>query len=433
MAHFVRKEWVVDDLSFSRQEKTVGCEYHAYVPDPLCGRSFTFRDATAALVAKAESAIRQMNINAVHLAQAEGLARLLLRAEAAASSMIEGMELPADRLLRAEAAREFKSESRHDFLAREVLGNVDAMVAALDAANAEPAITLETLTGIHTHLMTGTESEAIAGKLRPGAGWIGGNSYDPCEAFFVPPPAEEIPRLLGDVAEFCNDTALPAVAQAALAHAQFETIHPFPDGNGRVGRALIQLILRRRGVSPCWCTPVSLVLATFHQDYIAGLRRYSYDADPESPEALADIDAWVSFFARACIRGVHDASIFEQRVWELQTQWRERLGPDRAMSVEQLIDVLPGTAIVTIGSASRLLDRSFVEARGAINRLVSAKILREVRVDKVHRAFEATEIIDAFTQLERRLASPKGDTRVSPPVRAVPKRLPEAADDKPRH
>lgn len=423
MAHFIRKTWMAYDLGLGRDEMSPVCDYNAYIPDLLTGRSFEFTKGCEAETAEAEAAIYSLNINAIRLFRAEGLARLLLRAEAAASSMIEGVELPVDRVLRAEAAREFQAKTRRDYLAREVIGNIDAMVEAIEAAVRDPRITLDSILKIHYRLMVDTPQKEIAGTLRTGAGWIGGNPYDPCEAKFVPPPAEEVPHLLGDVAEFCNDTSLSPVAQAALVHAQFETIHPFPDGNGRVGRALIHLILRRRDLAPCWCTPVSLVLATWHTDYIKALRRYSYDGPVDAPESVAAVNDWVAFFARACTRSVHDAHIFEERMRELKTEWRERLTrAELTVPVDQLIEDLPGTAIVTVGSASRLLGRSFEEAKESIDTLVRVRVLHKVRVGGGGSAYEARDVLNSFTQLERRLASPKGDTHVSPPIRAVPRR-----------
>jgi Fic family protein len=423
VAHFVRKTFMTADLSLSRNEMVPACEYNVYIPDPLVGRSFEFTKGCEAEIAEAEAAIHSLNINAKTLFRAEGLARLLLRAEAAASSVIEGLEIPVDRVLRAEAAREFKAKTRRDFYAREVLGNVDAMVEALDAAVSEPKITLDSILRIHHRLMVDTLQKEIAGVLRSQVGWIGGNPFDPCGARFVPPPADEIPGFLADVADFCNDTSLSPVAHAAIVHAQFETIHPFPDGNGRVGRALIHLILRRRGLAPCWCTPVSLVLATLRKDYADSLLRFSYDGRADTSDAMAAVNDWVAFFARACTRSVHDAHIFEQRVREVQTMWRERLlREELTATVDQLIDTLPGTAIMTVGSASRVLGRSFAEAKDAIDTLARVNVLHKVRVAGGGVAFEATEIITAFTQLERRLASPMGDTYVSPPVRAVPRR-----------
>jgi len=160
-----------------------------------------------------------------------------------------------------------------------------------------------------------------------------------------------------------------------------------------------------------------------HRDYIAGLRAYCYDGAPDSPVAIAGLNQWVSLFARACTRSVHDASLFEQRVTQVQEEWRDRVGPVRRdSSVELLIDALPANVIITANGAAGLLGRSFTAANLAIEELVHAKILHQVSVGKRNRAFEATEVIDAFTQLERRLASPVGDTHVAPPVRPVPRR-----------
>lgn len=105
-------------------------------------------------------------------------------------------------------------------------------------------------------------SENHGGRLRTLQNWIGGSAYNPCSAEFVPPPPEAVSGLLDDLVAFCNDDALPALAQAAIAHAQFET-HFFVDGNRRTGRVLIHLVLRRRGLGLRVLAPVSLVLATW--------------------------------------------------------------------------------------------------------------------------------------------------------------------------
>jgi Fic family protein len=195
------------------------------------------------------------------LIETEALARLLLREESVASSKIEGLEVGGRRLLRAEAAR-LLGEAPSDVTAAEVLGNVDAMAWAIRGVQESATITLAHLLEVHRRLLTGTRLEAYGGEVRQEHNWIGGSSYNPCSAAFVPPPPEMVPALLHDLVAFCNDDSLPAVAQAALAHAQFEMIHPFVDGNGRTGRALIHLVLRRRGLATRVIVPVSLILAT---------------------------------------------------------------------------------------------------------------------------------------------------------------------------
>jgi Uncharacterized conserved protein len=112
---------------------------------------------------------------------------------------------------------------------------------------------------IHEVLMANAPNRDVAGRVRSKQNWIGGNDYNPCGAGFVPPPPEYVLPLLEDLAGFCNEEMLPPIVQAAVAHAQFETIHPFEDGNGCTGRALIQVVFRRRGLAPAFVPPVSVI------------------------------------------------------------------------------------------------------------------------------------------------------------------------------
>ena len=125
---------------------------------------------------------------------------------------------------------------------------------------------------------------------------------------------------------------MPAVAQAAIGHAQFESIHPFVDGNGRVGRALIHLVLRRRGVVARALPPVSLILATWAQEYVEALPATRYVGPARSAAAREGLNRWVGLFAAATKRAVADADALEDRVQFLQRAWRQRLGRVRANS-----------------------------------------------------------------------------------------------------
>ena len=253
--------------------------------------------------------------------------------------------------------------------------------------------------------------------------WIGGSDYNPCSADFVPPPPERVARLLDDLFTFCNDDSLPALAQAAIAHAQFETIHPFVDGNGRIGRALFHLIMRRRGLGLRILPPISLILATWSRDYVAGLTATRYVGPSDSDEAHAGVNRWIALFASACHRAVDVASRFEEQVRALQKSWHERAGHVRRDSAARLlIEALPAAPVLTTSTAAELIGRSFQAASQAINQLMEARVLAQVTVGRRNRIFEAPELIEAFTALERQLASPEGNTRVSRPVRNVPRR-----------
>jgi len=422
MAKVIRRRWRGDMLAGLARRDRLGCEYEAYLPDHLSGRSFRLDGEVAADVADAEAAITRFNAQALSLVNSESVARLLLRAECVASSRIEGLEVGGRRLLRAELARSF-GEEPEDVTAAEVLNNIGAMSFAIDALARGRALRVEDLLEVHKRLLAGTRMEQHGGRLRSEQNWIGGSDFNPCSAEFVPPPPEEVAALLEDLCAFCNDASLPAVAQAAMAHAQFETIHPFVDGNGRTGRALIHVVLRRRGLAPRVIPPVSLVLATWARDYVAGLTATRYRGAAGSPAAHQAVNGWVGLFAAACRRSVADAEGYEQRIRSLQTEWRRRLGRVRTGSAtELLIDALPGAPIVTVSGATELIRRSGQAVNEAIGRLAEAGVLRQITVGRRNRAFEASDLIEAFTDLERRLASPGGDTRSAPPTRAVPRR-----------
>jgi Fic family protein len=423
MAKVLKRRWQSDvrGLGLPRRA-TSSCDYEAYVPDPLAERSFAFEGDVAADVADAEAAISRMNVEATALVDTEALGRILLRAEAVASSRIEGLEVGARRLLRAEAERSLH-RSFSDVTATEVLGNIDAMVYGVERVQLGDEITVDLLLEIHRRLLRGTHLDRYAGRVRETQNWIGGNDYNPCSAAYVPPPPEHVSGLLADLRDFCNADELPAVAQAAIAHAQFETIHPFVDGNGRTGRALIHLVLRRRGLALRVLPPISLVLATGARSYVNGLTQYRYLGSATSRKATEGANTWVAAFAGACTRCVSDATIFQERAKELERGWRKRLGAIRANSAtDVLLSKLSGAPVLTTHSAEALIDRTFKPTQTALGRLVEAGILREATITKRNRVYEAPEIIDAFTALERQLASLSGDTRSSPPVRRVPYR-----------
>jgi Fic family protein len=373
------------------------CDYEAYVPDQLTGRIIRLDGDVAADVADAEAAISRLNAAAVALADTEALARLLLRAESVASSRIEGLEVGARKLLRTEAAQAVGVRSM-DITANEVLGNIAAMSTALQAISPGDQITLDTLLSFHRRLMANAPTRVGAGTLRTKQNWIGGSDYNPCAAAFVPPLPELVPDLLSDLCSFCNEDGLPAVAQAALAHAQFETIHPFADGNGRTGRGLIQLVLRRRGLASRAVPPVSLVLATWVKGYLDGLTASRYRGSATSEAAHEGRNRWIGAFAGACVRAVQDAEAFEARIQQIESTWRDRLGRVRAGSAaDLLLRALPGTPVLTTVSAAELISRTFPATNDAIARLVEADVLEQVTIGRRNRSFEAKELIDAFT------------------------------------
>ena len=422
MGSYERHFWTpaVDGPGLGKRARAAG-HYEAYVPDRLTGRAFPLAGEVAADVTDATIAIGKLDARASALTNTEALARLLLRAEAVASSRIEGLEVSPQRLLRADVARD-EGLGQRDATASEVLANIDAMTYAI--RDSDGPISLDRILEVHRRLLAPTRHAAYAGALRTEQNWIGGNGYNPIGATFIPPPPELVPELLEDLCAFCNEDALPAVAQAAIAHAQFETIHPFADGNGRTGRALIYMVLRHRDLAIRATPPISLVLATRSNDYIAAMRGTSVDGPPTTPAAEEAMNRWIAFFAAATTRAVADADSFEQRVAELQSEWRARALPISRSDATalKLLEQLPATPIVTVNGASKLIGRSFRATNDAIEQLVAQGILTPATAGQRNRVFEARDLIDSFTGLERQLASPAGNTLTSEPARHVPAR-----------
>jgi Fic family protein len=410
------------DSGLSRRDRR-SCDYEAYLPDPLRGRSYTIDGDVAADTSDAEAAIRRLSESAKALADTEALARLLLRAEAVASSRIEGLEVGGRRLLRAELAHDVGDDSR-DVTSTEVLGNIAAMRWAIETLAIETSVDVDGICEVHRRLLEGTQHERIGGQLRTTQNWIGGSDYNPCSAAFVPPPPDDVRSLMDDLCAFINEDELPALVQAALVHAQFETIHPFADGNGRTGRALIYVVLKRRGLIDRATPPISLILATEAAQYIAGLTAYRYLGESGSDQARLGLNRWLATFASAARRAATEALSFETRIRAIQEGWRKSLGRVRANSAtDRLIGSLPGAPIVTVTSAAALIARTTQATNEAFKVLIDAGIIEQVNIGKSrNRAFEVPSIIEAFTDFERGLASPTGNTRSSPPTRSVPAR-----------
>jgi len=422
MAELLNRRWEPRFQGLTRRDRQ-GCNYNAYLPDPLAGWDLTLPGDMAADVADAETAIRELNRAGTTHVSLEGLARFLLRAESVASSRIEGLDAGARRLVEAEALLAEGGDAA-DRVAVEVLGNIASMESAVELAGEAREISLADLLGIHQILMERSPTPELGGVVREEQNWIGGSSYNPCSASFVPPPADHVQGLLEDLTVYINGDEHPALVQAAIAHAQFETIHPYADGNGRTGRALIHIILRRRGLAPAFVPPISLVLATWSDDYITGLTAFRHLHPANSPERSNAAHTWLRGFAGATVRACNDAQAYASRIDGLVENWRSALGTIRnGSALALLLDVLPGVPLMTVNSAARLIDRSDVAAGSAINRLAEAGILLQRNIGRQrYRIFEAPEVLELFTSLERALASPTGDTATEPPVRPVPRR-----------
>lgn len=353
--------------------------YLAYRPKAIGHLDLMLPGQFALDVAEAERSLTQIQGDAAFIGL-EALSRQLLRAESVSSSRIEGLVLSQRRL-----AQAIFDPAAADETARAVLGNVRAMDLAIDLGARGEHIEVGDLLRIHAALLGETSDRAHAGQIRTSQNWIGGTSASPRHAEFIPPPPDLVPELLEDLCVFLNREDLPGVLQAAIVHAQFETIHPFADGNGRVGRALIHVVLRKRQLAPRIAPPISVVLATNAARYVEGLTWYR----------AGKILDWCTLFLGTLKTAVTQSGSLARQLGEIQDRWREASGqPRRDSTAEKLIQLLPASPVLDGKVAAAMAGVSDEAARTALLTLEKAGVLRPVVLGKKrNRAWEAPEVI----------------------------------------
>lgn len=381
---FVTARWA-PDFARATARRSAAAEYKAFIPARLAQEEPRLSSATSALAERAGVAVRELNQSAARLTPLEGLARQLLRSEALASSQIEGLSLSHRKLARAAL------EGHDDYKAQEILANMMAMEEAVRIGKCADPITAKDIEAIHRALAIVPPLDRFAGQFRKEQGWIGGAA--PPEADYVGPPHEQVRPLIDDLCQFMNRDDLSPVVQAAMVHAQFELIHPFGDGNGRVGRCLIHVMLRRRGLAERYVPPISLVLGANKDAYIAGLTNFQLD----------EVDLWVEQFARMLERSAAKAADFSQSVVDLQEKWKVSLGPVRSDAASlAIIEHLPSYPYITVKTVETLTGRSNPAALRGLKQLEAAEVVIRHENTRKGDSWEAKELFQLLDQFERR-------------------------------
>ena len=395
MGHFVELGWPANPTAMGGRRNRAAFRYRAYVPDLIAHLDLAMPARVVETINQAEKAVAEFDRSPLRLGPLEVLARRLLRSESVASSRIEGLELSQRRLARAEVTGD---ESR-DETARSVLANIAAMEKAIALAGKRGPFGPRDVCAIHRALMHNVASDA--GVFRAEQNWIGGNSFNPNGADYVPPPPDAVPPLMADLCAFLERRDFPVLPLAAIAHAQFESIHPFADGNGRVGRALVHVVLRRRGLASVFVPPISLVLAGNAKAYIDGLIAYR----------AGDVLTWCQLFAAATATAVRKSGELAERFQTLQRRWLDQAGRPRADSAAAaLIRNLPAHPILSVATAQEVTRRSKQAANEAMALLETAGVLKRTNIGKRNRAWEAKEIFNVLNDFERGAAMPPGTT-----------------------
>jgi len=391
MGQLVRQRWAADLSAYGGRKTRQGFSFDAFVPNPIADLNPSLPTDVALIVGEAEQSVHQLN-GGPAVEDLEAIARQLLRSESVASSRIEGLALSQRRL-----AEAIFAPDQGDITAVSVLNNIAAMETAIRLGSEARPFDVDDILVIHRTLLNTPIDRRIAGVVRTTQNWIGGRANTPLGAQFIPPPAAEVPALLDDLCAFINRDDLLAVAQAAIAHAQFETVHPFGDGNGRVGRCLIHVVLRRRGVAVRYVPPVSVILATNASAYIAGLTDYRE----------GDVAGWCGLFAAALRTAGERALALTARLGELQAAWRERAGrPRRDSTTNKLLALLPAYPIVNVATVQAMVGVSDEAARVALQALERAGILSQVTVGRRNRAWTAKDLFGVINAFEWEIATP---------------------------
>jgi Fic family protein len=394
LGHVEKRLWPTDPGAYGGRKARRPGAYQVFIPDEIAERDFPLDGDAVAAVTDATRALQHLESSPPRVATLGALAQNLLRSESVASSRIEGVHLSHKRLARAA----YQAESgQRDGRAAEVLGNVDAMRRAIEIGVTGNPLTVADVEDVHRTLLRFTQDADIAGVVRESQNWIGGNDYNPIGAAYVPPPPECVRPLLDDFCAFATRTDLAPIVQAGIAHAQFETIHPFADGNGRVGRALIYAVLRRRGEIRHYVPPISLILAAEPKAYIGGLTGFRNGG----------VSAWIAEFADATARAATEAERLAEEIEQLQSAWLEALGqPRRDAAVRQLVSALPQQPVIDVAVAQKLTGKSHVAVGNALQALERAGILNRLNERKWGRVWECDQLLNLVDAFEKSVRVP---------------------------
>ena len=303
-------------------------------------------------------------------------ASVLLRSESAASSQIENLTSSARALAEAEIGEGNRAN------AGVILGNVRTMQAALDLAG---RLDEDAVLAMHRALMA-QQSHHVPGRWRDQQVWVGGSARHPGDADYVPPVAAEVPGLMRDLVTFMDRDDLPPLAHAALAHAQFETIHPFTDGNGRTGRALLHSVLLHTGAIRRVTVPISAGLLAIRDDYFAALTAYRG----------GDIEPILRCVAEAARNGTHIGEQLVGTLREVRAGWSEVVTARAGSASWAILDLLLRQPVVTARVVIRELGVSAPTAQGGLRRLVEDGVLLESTGHRRNRVYRAPAVLRAL-------------------------------------
>lgn len=356
-------------------------KYDAAIPASIAELAVTL---PAAVLADAEEASNEITRFDAELGdEIAPFSSVLLRSESAASSNIENLTASARAIAEAEALGD---TSRRN--ATLIVSNTEAMKAAVALAE---HLDEHAILAMHAALMRDNDP-ASAGRWRTEQVWIGGGNFGPRGAEYIAPHHSRVPDTIADLIDFTRRTDVPALPQIAVSHAQFETIHPFTDGNGRTGRALIQAMLRQKRLTRQITVPVSAGLLTDTDGYFDALGAYRQ----------GDIAPIVARLSEASLLAVTNGRQLVAELRSIRVEWNSRIAARRDSAVHRVADLLIKHPVLNARFLQRELGIRTGNARRYIDPLAEAGIIVEFTDRARNRAWRAPEVLSALDSFAAR-------------------------------
>ncbi|MGE0373428.1 MAG: Fic family protein [Gammaproteobacteria bacterium] len=363
--------------------------YRAFIPAPLPPQPpLSLAGDLQGLLSDADRALGRLDGSVLTLPNPDLFVFMYVRKEAVLSSQIEGTQSSLQDVLAAEANL-FAPDLPRDV--DEVLNYVRAMNHGLARLPQLP-VSVRLIREIHAELMRGVRGGRLQpGELRTSQNWIGAGGSTLATATFVPPPHHAVPEALGDLEKFLHtQDGLPPLVKIALAHVQFETIHPFLDGNGRVGRLLITFLLTERSVLH---KPVLYLSHYFKQ------HRQTYYDHLQAVRERGDWEAWLKFFLRGVIEVAGEAAETARRILQLREQHRAAITAQLGRAAgngHRILEALYDRPIVSVNDIRQLTGTTYAAANGLVARLVKLGVLVEMTGNARNRRFRYAPYIALF-------------------------------------
>lgn len=366
--------------------------YTAFAPDPL-PPNFGWTPELVRALSDADRMIGRLAGEGGRLPNPHLLIRPFVRREAVLSSRIEGTQATLGELLAAEAGA---AVHRSPADLREVANYVVALEYGIKRLKKLP-LSLRLVRELHEKLMSGVRGDyATPGEFRRSQNWVGPPGCTLENAVYVPPPPAELMACLGTLEKFLHDRSLPPLVQIALAHYQFEAIHPFLDGNGRVGRLLITLFLVRRSILPTPLLYLSAFFEATRRDYYERLRGVT---------ERGEWSEWLQYFLNGVARQAEDALGRAERINRHLAEWRVAVSGSPSKVPLALVDQLAANPFLTIKATTKRLNVAFTTAQRAVRKLEELSIITEVSHAKRDRVYCAKALLDILEEPARLSAS----------------------------